>query len=126
MIATLDLMQLRLGSERCNDGPEMAEIGKPVARALQEQHGDRDTGKVLGALAGRLLVGMEGKPRKASPLTPGSGAFDCACEVMRPPNDFPPATSFNPGQSRAASSTAARMAACATAGWSGRPSFFSM
>ena len=30
--------------------------------------------------------------------TPGSGAIACACEVMRPPNDLPPANSGRRGQ----------------------------
>ena len=39
-----------------------------------------------------------GKPKNASPRTSGSGSIACACEVMRPPNDFPPAISGSPGQ----------------------------
>ncbi len=43
-----------------------------------------------------------------------------ACDVIRPPNDLPPANNGVPGNARAASSQAARTAACATAGGSGR------
>ena len=55
-------------------------------------------------------AGCSGKPTKASPRTPGSGAFACACDVIRPPNDRPPAKSGRPAPRRAASSTAARTA----------------
>jgi hypothetical protein len=56
----------------------------------------------------------------ANPRTPGSGATACACEVIRPPNDLPPAMSGSFGKRRAASATAARTAACASFGGSGR------
>ena len=61
-------------------------------------------------------AGCSGKPRNASPHTPRSGALACACEVIRPPKDFPPAMSGNPGSQPSAVSTAARTVACATAG----------
>ncbi len=46
-----------------------------------------------------LPAGCSGKPRKTRPRTPGSGAAACACDVMRPPNDLPPAKSGTPGSS---------------------------
>ena len=67
-----------------------------------------------------LPAGWRGKPRNASPRTPGSGSSDCACDVIRPPNDLPPAISGIPGRRRPASPTAARTVACATFGVSGR------
>ena len=45
----------------------------------------------------------------------------CACEVMRPPKDLPPANSANLGARRAASATAACTVAWQTGGGSGRP-----
>lgn len=71
VIAAFDFMQRRPRAERFDHGPEMAEIGKPVTRALQEQHGDCDTGEVLCALARRLLVGMEGKAQEGEPFDTG-------------------------------------------------------
>ena len=66
------------------------------------------------------FAGCSGKPRNASPATPSSGSSACACEVIRPPNDLPPAISGRFGHCRRASATAARTAACATFGGSGR------
>ena len=48
-----------------------------------------------------LPAGCSGKPRKARPRTPGSGDAACACEVMRPPNDLPPAMSGSARQAAA-------------------------
>ena len=45
-------------------------------------------------------AGSRGTP---GPRTPGNGAAACACDVMRPPNDLPPANSGSPAQQRAAS-----------------------
>ena len=45
-----------------------------------------------------LPAGCSGKPRNASPRTPGNGIAACACDVMRPPNDLPPAMSATPGR----------------------------
>jgi hypothetical protein len=36
-------------------------------------------------------------PPRSSPRTLCSGSFDCACDVMRPPNDLPPAMSGSVG-----------------------------
>lgn len=55
--------------------------------------------------------GCNGKPKNASPRTPGNGAWLCACDVIRPPNDFPPAISIRPGHCRAACAAAARTVA---------------
>ena len=46
-----------------------------------------------------LPAGCSGKPRNTSPRTPGSGAIACACEVIRPPYDRPPANSGRSGAS---------------------------
>ncbi len=40
----------------------------------------------------RLGHGGAGKPRKARPWTPGRRDAACACEVIRPPKDLPPAS----------------------------------
>ena len=60
------------------------------------------------------------KPRKASPRTPGSGAIACACEVARPPNDFPPAISGSPDNTRGFLDCGPHRRMRATAGASGR------
>src|SRR6267143_285286 len=70
--------------------------------------------------------GCSGKPRKTSPRTPGSGCAACAVEVMRPPNDLPPATRGSACVIHDASATAARTVAAATAGGSGRRARCSM
>src|SRR2546423_11475275 len=62
----------------------------------------------------------KGKPRNTRPRTPGMGWDACACEVIRPPNDLPPAIIGNPGAARAAAATALRTEACAKPGGSGR------
>lgn len=61
-----------------------------------------------------------GNPRKTSPSTSGSAPSAAACDVIRPPNDFPPANRGRSGHSTRAASTAASTVACATAGRSGR------
>ena len=55
------------------------------------------------------------------PSTPGSASRLASSDVMRPPNDFPPAKSGMPGSSAAATPMAARTVAMATVGVSGRP-----
>src|SRR3977135_2087787 len=45
-----------------------------------------------------LPAGCNGNPRNASPRTPANGAIAGAWEVMRPPNDLPPATRVSPEQ----------------------------
>jgi len=50
----------------------------------------------------------------------GIGDKACACDVIRPPNDFPPANKGKAGASSSAFATAARTAVCANAGASGR------
>ena len=73
------------------------------------------------ALARRLFRRMQRKAEeRQAPRTPGSGAAACACDVIRPPNDLPPAISGSFGNRFAASATAARTAACASFGGSGR------
>src|SRR5258706_4484027 len=80
--------------------------------------------------AGRSSEGFpaacNGNPIKPRPRTVANGSTDCACEVMRPPKDLPPAKRGMPGIRFAASATAPRTAACATLGGSGRFDFASM
>jgi len=68
-----------------------------------------DVGEMGGAIGRGLSGRMQGKAEEGK-----------ACDVMRPPKDLPPAISASPAQRRAASATAARTAACATPGGSGR------
>ena len=98
---------------------EQIETGEVVARALQEEHGQVDAAEVIGARVAGLPGGCSGKPRKTSPRTPGSGSADCACDVMRPPIDLPPARRGRSGARRAASATAARTVASSSGGRSG-------
>jgi hypothetical protein len=72
------------------------------------------------ALLRRLAGRMQRKPEEGKSAPPSSGSAACACEVMRPPNDLPPAISGISDRHRAASATAARTVACATFGGSGR------
>jgi hypothetical protein len=55
--------------------------------------------------------GCSGKPMNTKPRTPASAASASACDVIRPPNDLPPAKSGRPGQRAFAAATAARTAA---------------
>ena len=55
-----------------------------------------------------------------SARTPGSGSLACACDVMRPPKDLPPAISGSSGKARDAAAIAARTVAWASCGGSGR------
>src|SRR5439155_146626 len=64
--------------------------------------------------------GCNGNPRKTRPRTPGRGDSDCSWEVMRPPNDLPPAKSEIRGTRRRARTRAARTVAWAVLGGSGR------
>jgi hypothetical protein len=63
-------------------------------------------------------VQREGEEDEAA--RPSSGAAAWACEVMRPPNDRPPAKSGSGPASRRPTATAARTAPCATGGGSTR------
>ncbi len=63
--------------------------------------------------------GGESRGRQG-PRSFGIAASASAVDVMRPPNDFPPAKSASFGASFAALATAARTVAVATAGLSGR------
>jgi hypothetical protein len=55
-----------------------------------------------------LPDGCSGNAKKTRPRTPGSGAFACACDVIRPPNERPPANSLRSPPRRPASAAAAR------------------
>ena len=66
------------------------------------------------------FAGCSGKPRNTSPRTPGIGSFAAAFEVIRPPNDFPPAKSGSSGARRAASAQTERTYASQTGCGSGR------
>ncbi|MBL9016102.1 MAG: tetratricopeptide repeat protein [Myxococcales bacterium] len=67
-----------------------------------------------------LSGGCSGKPKNTRPRQSGSGSAACAREVIRPPKLLPPANRGRSGAVRAASAHAARTAASATAGASGR------
>jgi len=61
-----------------------------------------------GAWRGSCDACHYAEPRKISPRTPGNGVAACACEVMRPPNDLPPANSGVSGSRWTICATAAR------------------
>jgi hypothetical protein len=65
-------------------------------------------------------AGCSGKPRNASPASPGIGAAAWASDVIRPPIDLPPAISRRPGARVAACRQAARASGRTTAGRSAR------
>jgi len=64
--------------------------------------------------------GCSGNPRNTSPHRPANGAAACAREVMRPPNDFPPAKRGRPRATRLLAVHTARALASATSARSGR------
>src|SRR5438445_613116 len=65
-----------------------------------------------------LPTGCSGNPTNARPSTSASGASDCACQVIRPPIDLPPANSGS--RSRAATATDSRMRSWSAGGRSMR------
>lgn len=72
----------------------------------------------------RSTVGLparcKGDPKNARPSTPGKGDIACACEVIGPPTDLPPANKGRDDHIVFALATAARTGSCATAGASTR------
>src|SRR6516225_2404162 len=98
----------------------LIERRQSIAGTLQEQHRDLNVEQMRGALLDGRPAGCSGNPRKASPQTPCSGAFSCACDVIRPPKDLPPAMRGVSGSRHSAAPTAARTVACASRGGSGR------
>jgi hypothetical protein len=91
-------------SPRRAEGLNQRRIGELVARALQEQHRQHHLGEVLSRVrpTARRPDAAESRGRRCRRHR-ASGADACACDVMRPPNDLPPATSGSAGHSRAAS-----------------------
>jgi hypothetical protein len=78
-----------------------SDVGERVARALQEKHRHLHVEEMLRALVGGLAGGVQRESRgRSSRARPGSGSAACACEVMRPPKDLPPAKSGNPASPR--------------------------
>ena len=107
-------------AEPLGERPQQRNVGQRVARALQEQQGYLHVGQVLGAFIRRVASGVERKAEEGEAAHPGRAPAACACDVMRPPNDLPPATSDKRGSRRPAAATAARTVAWASAGGSGR------
>jgi hypothetical protein len=69
---------------------------------------------------------MKREPDDTMPATPGKGASACAWDVMRPPNDLPPANSGRPGSISRAAPAAFRTVSWASFGPSARRDPFSM
>jgi hypothetical protein len=106
MIGRFEEPQRRPFAEARDERFDERDFGERVARSLKEQHRYADRREVLGALGRGPSRRMQRKAQEH--------------DVMRPPNDLPPANSGTPGKRRAASATAARTVAMATVGESGR------
>ena len=79
-----------------------------------------------GTLVRRLAGRVEREAEEDEPATPGSGSAAWAFEVIRPPNDLPPAKSGRPGISRRRFAPRRAPSAVASGGRSGRRLFASM
>jgi len=126
MVGAIDEMQCRQGAKALDHGLEQRYLRKAIAGALQNSIGTCTSAKCSARSLDGLPAGCSGKPRNARPRRPASGVAACTCEVMRPPNDLPPATKGRPGQQSPASATAAAHGGVRDSGWIGPLAAFSI
>ena len=85
---------------RLTTGFSRSSVASASFVALQEEHGDLDVVEMLGAFVAGLAGGVKREGEEDQAAHVGQRASSaCACEVMRPPNDLPPAKSGSFGAS---------------------------
>ena len=73
MIGLLHQMQGRHAPQPFDNRLQQTQFRERVARPLQEQHGDTDSGEMFGPVAGRLAGRMQGKAQKRQAANAGQG-----------------------------------------------------
>ena len=99
MIGAVDQMQRRASTELLARPASASRAPRACRRVpCRNSIGTCTSARCSARSPDGLPAGCSGKPKNARPTTPGSGAAACACEVMRPPKDLPPAISGRPGR----------------------------